>query len=131
MTMAEHAFTHLAAWPDLTEVAPSCGTGRALATAHREIVHFHSDREVDLHLTLRAVRRFEDHLAAARAVRMAPGSPWVTVRLDTVADVHLLTTLVTLALQSHQARPVAEGAPDGPCTGHRSGVRPSGQFSGG
>ncbi|MFJ9631719.1 luciferase family protein [Streptomyces sp. NPDC101175] len=124
MTLAAHAFTQLAGWPDLAEVTPSCGTGRALGTAHSEIIHFHSDRAVDLHLTVRAIRRFEDHLDAARAVQVVRGSAWVTVHLDTPADVHLLTTLVTLALQAHQRWPNPGDASQSPCNDHHSEVRP-------
>ncbi|MER5916655.1 luciferase family protein [Streptomyces sp. NPDC001982] len=106
MTLAARALTQLATWPDLTQVQPSCGIGRALASAHGEIAHFHSDWDVDLHLTAGAIRRFEDHLTGASAVRLVPGSQWVTLRLDVAADVDLLMTLVSLALQAHQARPV-------------------------
>lgn len=131
MTLAVHAFAQLAGWPDLTEITPSCGTGRALATAHSEIIHFHSDRDVDLHLTLRAIRRFAEHLDAARAVQVVNGSPWVTVHLDTSGDVHLLTTLVTLTLQAHQAWPDPGDAPHSHCNDRHSGVRPSESLSGG
>ncbi|MEU6445119.1 luciferase family protein, partial [Streptomyces sp. NPDC047046] len=120
MKLAVHAFAELAEWPDLAEITPSCGTGRALATPHDEIVHFHSDHDVDLHLTVLAIQRFEEHLDSARAVRVVNGSPWVTVRLDTSGDLHLLTTLVTLALQAHQAWPNPADAPHSPCNDHHS-----------
>ncbi|MGW1507358.1 luciferase domain-containing protein [Streptomyces mirabilis] len=96
MTLAARALTQLATWPGLTEVEPSCGIGHALASAHGEIAHFHSDRNVDLHLTARAIRRFEEHLTDASAVRLVPGSQWVTLHLDFAADIDLLMTLVAL-----------------------------------
>ncbi|MYR55849.1 hypothetical protein GTY54_06165, partial [Streptomyces sp. SID625] len=51
MTLATRALAQLATWPDLMEAAPSCGTGQALSSAHGEIAHFHSDRDVDPKLT--------------------------------------------------------------------------------
>ncbi|GHA04263.1 luciferase family protein [Streptomyces echinoruber] len=102
MTLALRALAHLSTWPDLTETAPSCGTGRALASAHGEIAHFHTDRDVDLHLTRSAIRRLHRDLKASAAVRVVPGSPWVTIRLEAVSDVDLLVTLVSVALNSRQ-----------------------------
>jgi luciferase-like monooxygenase len=105
MTLAARAFAQLVTWPDLTEVGPSCGIGRALGYAHGETVHFHSGRDVDLHLTAPAVRRFHEHLEATTIVRTVPGSAWVTLRLDVERDIDLLLTLVSLARQAHQAWP--------------------------
>ncbi|XUL91014.1 luciferase family protein [Streptomyces galilaeus] len=124
MTLAASTLAQLATWPDLAEAEPSCGVGRALRTAHGEIAHFHSDDHVDLYLTARAIRRFEDHLTAATAVQLVPGSQWVTVRLDTATDVHLLMTLISLALQAHQAWPVPDDVPRAECNDHHSVVRP-------
>ncbi|MGW7361909.1 luciferase domain-containing protein [Streptomyces sp. NPDC054841] len=122
MTLAARALAQLATWPDLTEAAPSCGIGRALASADGEIAHFHSGHDVDLHLTARAIRRFEEHLAEATPVRLVPGSPWVTLRLDVPADVDLLTTLVSLALQVHQAWPVPGEASRPGCNDRKRAV---------
>ncbi|MEW2402529.1 luciferase family protein [Streptomyces sp. NPDC046862] len=130
MTLAASAFAQLAAWPDLTEVEPSCGIGRALGSAHGEIAHFHSDRVLDLRLTARAIRKFEEHLTGAGSVRLVPGSPWVTLRLDVVADVDVLMTLVSLALQVQQAWPVAGEGPRTACNDHRGTVFPD-VFGGG
>ncbi len=115
---------HLETWRDLTEGPASCGTGRALSTPHAEIVHFHSDHEVDLHLTGSAIHRFAADLRASTAIRLLPGSRWVTVHLDCDADVHLLLSLVSMALQAHQAHPnlPAHQAP----RGERPGTAPSG-----
>ena len=131
MTLAAHAFSQLATWPDLVEAEPSCGIGRALRSAHGEIAHFHSDDDVDLYLTARAIKRFPDHLTAAPAVRLVPGSQWVTLRLDAPGDAHLLMTLVSLALQAHQAWPVPGDVPHAECNDHHSAVRPRGNFSSG
>ncbi|MER5940070.1 MULTISPECIES: luciferase family protein [unclassified Streptomyces] len=122
MTLAARAFAQLATWPDLTEVEPSCGTGRALAAAHGEIAHFHSDRNLDLCLTARVIRRFEEHLGAATAVRMVPGSHWVTLRLEVVADFDLLMTLVSLALRAHQSWPQPDHEPLARCNDQRVAV---------
>ncbi|WP_369251572.1 luciferase family protein [Streptomyces sp. R41] len=118
MTMALRAMTRLAGWPDLAEARPSCGTGRALCSAQGEIVHFHTDHDVDLHLTDRAIRRYEDHLKGATAVRMVPGSRWVTIHLEVDSDIDLLLTLVSVALQAHQSRPLPGDAPSPGCNDH-------------
>ncbi|MGY1503106.1 luciferase domain-containing protein [Streptomyces sp. QTS52] len=130
MTLAARAFTQLATWPDLAEVEPSCGIGRALASAHGEIAHFHSDMDVDLYLTARAIRRFEEHLTGASAVRLVPGSHWVTLHLDVSGDIDLLMTLVSLALQAHQAWPVPGDGPRARCNDQHSGTLPHENLSG-
>ncbi|WP_327316837.1 luciferase domain-containing protein [Streptomyces sp. NBC_01235] len=119
MTAASRALTRLATWPDLAEGRPSCGTGRALRSGGVEIVHFHSDMSVDLHLTAKAIRRFERDLRHSTAVRLLPGSPWVTVHLECETDIDLLMTLVSAALQAHQRHPAAEGAALPRCNDHR------------
>jgi hypothetical protein len=124
MTLVSRALVQLATWPDLVAAEPSCGVGRALRSAHTEIAHFHSDRDVDLHLTTPTIGRFQDHLAAAAAVRLVPGSPWVTLHLDGAADIDLLMTLVSLALQVHQAWPDPDDVPQADCNDHRSAARP-------
>ncbi|RPF39205.1 luciferase family protein [Streptomyces sp. TLI_185] len=131
MTLAASAFTQLATWPDLAEAEPSCGVGRALCSPHGEVAHFHSDGDVDLHLTARAIRRFEEHLTRTGAVRLVPGSQWVTVRLDSATDVQLLMTLVSLVLQAHQAWPVPGDGPRSECNDHRSAVHLRENLSGG
>jgi hypothetical protein len=93
----------LAEWPDLSPCEAGCGTGRALRSARDEIVHFHSDRDVDLHLTARAIRRLHYDFAESTAIRLVPGSRWVTVHLDCDADVDLLLSLVSVALKAHTA----------------------------
>lgn len=95
----------LAAWPDLSPCEAGCGTGRALRSARDEIVHFHSERDVDLHLTTRAIQRLHYDFAESTAIRMVPGSRWVTVHLDCETDVDLLLSLVSVALKAHSAHP--------------------------
>nr|BFD86275.1 DUF5519 family protein [Streptomyces sp. Xyl84] len=118
MTLAARALAQLATWPDLMEAVPSCGTGQALGSAHGEIAHFHSDRDVDLKLTDRAIRRLSGDLRRFAAVRVVPGSSWVTIRLDASADVDLLLSLMSVALKADQGgagedRPVPAGCNDG------------------
>ncbi|MEU0847775.1 luciferase family protein [Streptomyces flaveolus] len=122
MTLAQRAFERLHAWPDLSKGPASCGTGRALRSTHDEIVHFHSDRDVDLHLTHRAIQRFQYDLGGSSAIHLVPGSRWVTVHLDCDADVDLLLSLVSIALKAHQSRPAAN-LPSG-CNFHRVTVLP-------
>ncbi|MFF4587959.1 luciferase family protein [Streptomyces sp. NPDC001388] len=115
MTTAWHALAQLVSWPDLTETGSSCGTGRALRSAGAELAHFHSDRRVDLHLTAGAIRRYERDLRRSTAIRLVPGSHWVTVRLECEADVSLLMTLMSAALRAHQEGPDTPDAPAARC----------------
>ncbi|KUL20525.1 luciferase family protein [Streptomyces regalis] len=127
MTPAQRAMERLEVWPDLSSGPASCGAGRALRSVHSEIVHFHSDRDVDLHLTVPAIRRFHDDLRDSTAIRLVPGSGWVTVHLDCDTDVDLLMSLVSAALQAHQSRPSPAGRPAGnECNFHRVTVLPRG-----
>ena len=105
MNLAQRALEQLNAWPDLTAGPASCGTGRALRSPCSEIVHFHSGSEADVHLTSPAIQRFSGDLSESTAIRVMPESPWVTVRLDCDADVDLLMSLVSVALQAHQTPP--------------------------
>ncbi|MER5227221.1 luciferase family protein [Streptomyces flaveus] len=120
MTTASRAMTQLASWPDLAEAQPSCGIGRALRSAGAEIAHFHSDRNVDLHLTARTIRRFENDLTDSTAIRLVPGSHWVTIRLECDADIDLLISLVSVALQAHQRWPDSDDAPSARCNDQSS-----------
>ncbi|WP_210585284.1 luciferase family protein [Streptomyces sp. GESEQ-35] len=124
MTLARRALERLEAWPDLTVVPASCGTGRALRTPRNEIVHFHSDHEVDLHLTSAAIQRFSDDLVKSTAIRLVPGSRWVTVHLDCDTDVDLLASLVSVALQAHDKPLPADGPPAQRCNFHHVTVLP-------
>ncbi|MFJ3306375.1 luciferase family protein [Streptomyces sp. NPDC086549] len=109
MTLAKRVMEQLEDWPDLSAGPASCGAGRALRSLHGEIVHFHSGRDVDLHLTAHAIQRFHDDLQASTAVRLIPGSRWVTIHVDCRADVDLLLSLVSVALKAHQSEPTADG----------------------
>ncbi|MFR0358854.1 luciferase family protein [Streptomyces sediminimaris] len=119
MTPAQRAMDQLTAWPDLSPCEAGCGTGRALRSAREEIVHFHSDRDVDLHLTAHAIRRLHHDFAESTAIRLVPGSRWVTVHLDCDADVDLLLGLVSVALKAHQNGPPPAGPPTAVCNFHR------------
>ncbi len=123
MNLAQQALERLDAWPDLTAGPASCGTGRALRSPHSEIVHFHSDREADLHLTSGAIQRFSGDLAESTAIRMVPGSRWVTVHLECEADVDLLLSLVSMALKAHQTWPPSRSMPEA-CNFRRVTVLP-------
>ncbi|ALV34577.1 luciferase family protein [Streptomyces sp. CdTB01] len=114
MTRAQKAMDRLAEWPDLTPCEAGCGTGRALRSTRDEIVHFHSGRDVDLHLTARAIRRLHHDFAESSAIRLVPGSRWVTVHLDCDADVDLLLGLVSVALKAHDRQGGAPGTDDPP-----------------
>ncbi|MFF0789211.1 luciferase family protein [Streptomyces spiralis] len=119
MTLAARALAQLATWPDLMEVAPSCGTGQALSSAHGEIAHFHSGRDVDLHLTDRAIRRLAGELKRFAAIRVVTGSSWVTIRLDASADVDLLLSLTSVALKAQQSGPAEDRAVPSGCNDGR------------
>lgn len=86
---------------------------------------------MDLHLTHRAIQRFQYDLGGSTAIRLVPGSRWVTVHLDCDADVDLLLSLTSIALKAHQSRPPADlvaglSGPSGPagCNYHRVTVLP-------
>ncbi|MFD3730148.1 luciferase family protein [Streptomyces sp. NPDC058632] len=120
MTPAQRAMERLRTWPDLTVCKAGCGTGQALRSARDEVVHFHSGRDVDLHLTRRAIQRFRYDLSASTAIQLIPGSNWVTVHLDCDTDIDLLLTLVSVALKAHQATPLPSPVPTATgCNFHR------------
>lgn len=115
----------LRTWPDLTLCKAGCGTGQALRSTRDEVVHFHSGRDVDLHLTRRAIQRFRYDLSASTAIQLVPGSNWVTVHLDCDTDTDLLLTLVSVALKAHQAAPLSSPVPVSTrCNFHRVTVLP-------
>ncbi|MEU5095910.1 luciferase family protein [Streptomyces sp. NPDC020996] len=124
MTPVLRAMQQLETWPDLSPCPTSCGTGRALRSARDEIVHFHSDRDVDLHLTAPAIQRLHYDFAGSSAIHLVPGSRWVTVHLDCGTDVDLLLSLVSVALKAHQIRPVRGDASAASCNFHRVTVLP-------
>ncbi|MFI9261874.1 luciferase family protein [Streptomyces sioyaensis] len=121
MTAASRAMTQLVSWPDLAEARPSCGTGRVLRSARAEIAHFHSDRSADLHLTAGKIRCFEDNLRGSSAIRLVPDSHWVTIHLECNANVDLLLTLTSVALQAHQQWPDTGDASAARCNDRHGG----------
>lgn len=124
MTLAQRALRQLETWPDLTAGPASCGTGRALRFRQDEIAHFHLDHDVDLHLTPSLIQRMAADLSESSAVRLVPGSRWVTVHLDCETDVDLLLSLVSVALKAHQGQPVHPAAR--PAVGAGRGAAPEG-----
>lgn len=117
MTAAHRAMAQLETWPDLARGRPSCRVGDALLTAESEVVHFHSGREADLHLTRAVLADLLPVLRQSSAIRPYPGAAWVTVLLECDADVELLLALVSLALKAlvdTWPHPAAQ-----PCNGHR------------
>jgi hypothetical protein len=119
MTTGLRALARLTDWPDLVEARPSCGRGRALRTDGAEIAHFHSDRMADVHLSAPAIWRLKGDLKGSTALRLVPGSAWVTVRLECESDIDLLSTLVSVALKAHQGSPAAEPTAAARCNDHR------------
>ncbi|MFE0042457.1 luciferase family protein [Streptomyces albireticuli] len=49
------------------------GPPAALSTTEFEVVHFHSEREADLHLTRDVIRRLLPAFRQVRAIRPRPG----------------------------------------------------------
>ena len=87
-----------------------------------EIVHFHSDRQADVHLGRPAIERLREELEHSTAVRLVPGSGWVTVLLGGESDADLVLTLASVARQAGAQRPA--GADTGVCNlGHISIIK--------
>jgi hypothetical protein len=111
MNAARHAGERLMTWPGLSGGRAYCGTDLCLRTGSQEIVHFHGENEADVYLTHSMITKLRPALKNSTALRLSAGSGWVTVRLDTGADIDLLATLVSAALQAaHTLR--AGAAPD-------------------
>lgn len=104
-------------WPGLSAGQGYCGTDLCVRTGTRDIVHFHGEHEADVHLTSTMIAKLRPALKGSTALRLHRGSGWVTVRLETGADIDLLVTLVSAALQG------AAGLPDDgidEASGHRT-----------
>ncbi|QMU77369.1 hypothetical protein GXW83_18360 [Streptacidiphilus sp. PB12-B1b] len=110
MNATLRAIEQLESWAGLHGAPASCGTGTALRSGSRDIVHFHTEHDADLHLTGPAIQRLCPELAECTAVRLHPASQWVTVHLDCAGDADLLVALVSVALKAH-ARAGLPGAP--------------------
>ncbi|MEU1071325.1 MULTISPECIES: luciferase family protein [unclassified Streptomyces] len=113
MTAAHRAMAQLETWPNLVSGAPRCAVGQAFSTTEYEVVHFHSDHAADLHLTHPAIERLLPELRRSSAIRVMPGSAWLTVLLDCDADVELLLSLISVALKAHGD--VRQRHPGAPC----------------
>ncbi|MFB7743827.1 luciferase family protein [Streptomyces sp. NPDC056132] len=122
MTAAHRAMHQLESWPNLVSGPPRCAVGQALFAAECEVVHFHSGFAADLHLTHPAIERLRPELRHSSAIRLKPGSAWVTVLLDCDADVDLLLTLVSMALKAQALSPPNHSF--APCTWYRPAVPP-------
>lgn len=104
-------------WPGLSAGRAYCGTDLCLSTGTRDIVHFHGEHEADVHLSSSMIAKLRPVLKNSTALRLRPGSGWVSVRLETGADIDLLATLVSAALQG-AARLPDDGIDAG--SGHRT-----------
>jgi hypothetical protein len=125
MNAARRAIEQLESWSDLSSAPASCGTGTAVRSGAHDIVHFHSDHDADLHLTGPAIVRLRAELEQSTAVRLHPGSEWVTVHLDCTGDADLLVTLVSVALKAHSpAEPPSAPPADGLCNLARVEIMP-------
>lgn len=113
MTAAHRAMAQLETWPNLVSGPPRCAVGQAFRTTEYEVVHFHSDYAADLHLTHPAIERLLPELRRSSAIRVTPGSAWLTVLLDCDADVELLLSLISVALKAHGD--VRQRHPGPPC----------------
>ncbi|MFB7462428.1 luciferase family protein [Streptomyces sp. NPDC056224] len=98
MNTARLASEQLMGWSALSEGRALCGARLGLNAGLREIVHFHSDHEADVHLTHAMITKLRPALAGSSAIRLRAGSEWVTLRLDIGSDIDLLATLVSAAL---------------------------------
>ena len=109
-------------WPGLRGVPAYCGSDLCLRTDSHEIVHFHGENEADVHLTNSMIAKLHPALKSSTALRLRAGSGWVTVRLDTGADIDLLATLVSAALQATAALPDSMDATSltDPCSRQRA-----------
>ncbi|WP_374986679.1 luciferase family protein [Streptomyces fradiae] len=124
MNLAEQADQRLIGWSALSRCGRGeCGEPRCLCAADgTEIVHFHGDREADVHLTRPMIAKLRPALRRSTAVRLSPASGWVTVRLEAASDVDLLATLVSAALLgSHRRdRSAPAGTPPERCNHPRA-----------
>lgn len=71
--------------------------------AGREILHFHTDRELDLRLTRRVIRAEGERLASDPRVEIGPRErDWVSVRFETASDLPFVLELVRLAVRANR-----------------------------
>ena len=127
MKAACRAWEQLETWADLTIAPASCGQGQALVTVGGEIAHLHNDHDADLYLTDESIDRMRIELEHSTAVRLYPGTGWVTLRLDCDQDAELMLSLVSVALQAHaRHRPIPAVSP---CNRGHITVMHSGQGS--
>lgn len=69
----------------------------------REILHFHSDRAIDLRLTRRVIKDERQRLESDPRVRMGGRQrDWVELRMETAADVPFVMSLIDLAIRANR-----------------------------
>lgn len=125
MASARRALEDLMTWPGLSAAPARCGTGTAVLADRGEIAHFHSERQADLYLGRPAIDRLREELGHSTAVRLVPGSGWVSVMLGGTRDADLVISLASVALRAQTDRATAVGA--GACNlGHIS-IIPAGR----
>ncbi|MFI9048146.1 luciferase family protein [Streptomyces sp. NPDC053427] len=116
MNLAEQANARLADWTALSRGSAGCGARHCLCAGAREIVHFHGENQVDVHLTHDMIDRLRPALRNSSALELPAASAWVTVRLEMGSDIDLLVTLVSAALLASGSPPwPAESARMDPC----------------
>ncbi|MDF9817041.1 luciferase family protein [Streptomyces sp. SPB162] len=101
-----------------------CGTGTAVLADGGEIAHFHSERQADLYLGRPAIERLREELGHSTALRLVPGSGWVSVVLGGARDADLVVTLASVALRAQTDR--VAGADAGVCNLDHISIIPAG-----
>lgn len=111
-------------WPGLSAAPARCGTGTAVVAEGGEIAHFHSGRQADLYLGRPAIQRLHKELGHSTALRLVPGSGWVSVVLGGDTDADLVITLASVALRAQSER--ADDAEAGACNLGHTSIIPTG-----
>jgi hypothetical protein len=114
MASARRALEDLLTWPGLSAAPAPCGTGTAVLADGEEIAHFHSERQADLNLGRPAIERLHEELGHSTALRLIPGSGWVSVVLGGSRDADLVVTLASVALRAQTDRVGRAGFGGGP-----------------
>ena len=79
------------------------GDASAYHLEGREILHFHSDHEIDLRLTKRVIRAERARLTADPRVRLGDRErDWVEVSLAAASDLPFLVELIRLAIRANR-----------------------------
>lgn len=116
-------------WPGLSTAPARCGTGTAVLADGAEIAHFHSERQADLYLGRPSMERLHEELGHSTAVRLVPGSGWVTVILGCDSDADLVISLASVALRAQTHRAAGAGAGAGVCNLDHISIIPTGHLA--